>query len=592
MRFFRRAPSPTTRIARALLALTIGLGVTAVAPQPSGAATMTAPPWVKVVAAPGGGTATVTWAPVTSGPIDQYVVDILVDGTWVKAARCASDCTSREVRNLPPGRTVRISVFPQTAGVNGPYTLSAPLVVPPACATGAPQCIQVDGTSDAGPITGVAQGFLHSNGPGLDPTRVAALRPRSWRVRAVAGSYQSFDAARAQGAPILLLVSDAIPAPTTDPAAAGTLTGFLTTYRAQVRSYVQRLIADGRLPEWWEVQNEPDLLRWRPSTQLAQWQAAYEEIRALVPSARIIGPAPGRFMDTPVNAGPYGLDLRTFLAFAVQKGLRPAAVGWHENSVPNPFDFEMQPPVIGDHVARARQLLAASGLADVPIRIDEYSGPQDGPIPGWQVGWFTALEAARVSAAQHACFPFPNGVLTHDGCETPNLDNALVPTDQSPRANYWIELAYGQMTGRRLATSTSAATLSTLAAAATGGAITALVGRHVDCLPVANVLCPLQGHSRPAAVDIPLTVTVPSTTAAMRAVVQRVPFSSTAMTGPTQVSDTVVVASAGAVTVTLPKVADGDALIVRLTPTSVPTAAPPSVTLETSLQLALRSLGL
>jgi hypothetical protein len=93
-------------------------------------------------------------------------------------------------------------------------------------------------------------------------------------------------------------------------------------------------------------------------------------------------------------------------------------------------------------------------------------------------------------------------------------------------------------------------------------------------------------------VDIPLTVTVPSTTAAMRAVVQRVPFSSTAMTGPTQVSDTIVVASAGAVTVTLPKVADGDALIVRLSPTSVPTAAPPSVTLETSLQLALRSLGL
>jgi hypothetical protein len=574
------APSRAARSIRAVLAVTVGLAATFVAPSESGAAPTTAPAWVTLTASPSDPQATVSWAPV-SGSVDTYLTDVVVDGKFVMSAQCEAPCTTRKVRNLMPGQSVRVHVYARTAGVDGPSTASPTIVIPNPCPAGVTQCIRIDGASDDGPVTGVAQGFLLSNGPGLDHARAAALNPRSWRVRIADGSYTGFDAARSLGAEVLLLVSDAVSLPATDPATSGSLPEAIATYRAAVRSYVQTLIADGRVPDWWEVQNEPDLRTWSAQTQLAQWEAAYQEIKALLPAAKILGPSPSHFMGTPAVATTHGLDLQTFLRFAAERGLRPDAIGWHENAMPSLIDFQFQPNIVLDHVRWARELLAANGMPDVDIRIDEYGGWVDGPIPGWQVGWFSALETARVDAAEHSCFPFPNGITTYDGCETPNLDNALVPTSQAPRANYWVELAYGRMSGQRLTTSASTGSLSTLAVAGAGGTISALVGRHVDCLPGANSLCPLD-RSRPAAVDVPVTVAVPSSVSAMRVVVERVPFSSIEMTGPRMVLDTVISASASAVTVTLPNVADGDALILTLTPTSAPTTSPTTATTSPS----------
>ena len=580
MDLFFSAPSRATRIARVVLAVALGVGATFVAPSESGAAPATAPAWVTLTVSPGDGRADVTWAPITDGSVDAYVVDVFVDDVLTQSAECGPDCTSRELRSLPAGKPVRVGVHAMGGGAPGPSASSSTTVIPNPCPSGGPACIRIDATSDIGPVTRVAQGFLHSNFSGLDPARVAALDPRSWRVAAVGGNYASFDAARTRGAEVILVISDALRLPEPDPATTGTLAGALATYRAGVRAYVQGTIAAGRVPDWWEVQNEPDTTRQTTATQLAQWQVAYEEINALLPGAKILAPAPSRFMGTPSDATPDGLDLQTFLRFAVEQGLRPDAVGWHELAIPSPIDFEVSPYNMLDHVATARRLLAAFGMPDVDIRIDEFAGREDGPIPGWQVGWFTALETARVDASEHSCFPFPDGVSTSNGCWTPSLDNALTPKDQSPRGNYWVELAYGRMTGRRLSTMTSTPTISTLATADPDGAMTALVGRHATCLPVVNTACSLRSVSRPAALDVPVTVAVPTSTSALRVVVERVPFSSSAMAGPTVVLDSVLVPTSGAITFTLPRVADGDALILTLTPTAAPTS--PSTGLNTS----------
>jgi hypothetical protein len=53
------------------------------------------------------------------------------------------------------------------------------------------------------------------------------------------------------------------------------------------------------------------------------------------------------------------------------------------------------------------------------------------------------------------------------------------------------------------------------------------------------------------------------------------------MAGPAFVSETVVAASAGAVAFTLPKVADGDALILTMTPTTAPSTATTTTTTTT-----------
>jgi hypothetical protein len=585
MDLFFSAPSWATRSVRLVLVVALGLGALIVAPARSGAAPTSAPAWVTLTVSSHDGRATVTWAPVTDSAVDAYVVDVFVYDVPSTSAQCGPDCTSRELRSLPAGKPVRVVVHAQTGGVAGPGTSSATTVIPNPCPSGGPACIRIDGTSDIGPITRVAQGFLHSNSAGLDPARVAALDPRSWRVAAIDGGYgyASFDAARASGAEVILVLSDALRLPVPDPATTGTLDDALATYRTAVRSYVQRMIAGGRVPDWWEIQNEPDTTSQSQATQLGQWKVAYEEIKALLPSAKILAPAPSRFMGTPSDATPYGLDLQTFLRFAVEHGLRPDAVGWHDIAIPSAIDFEVSPYNVLDHVATARRLLAEAGMPEVDIRIDEFAGREDGPIPGWQVGWFSALETARVDAAEHSCFPFPDGLSTSNGCWTPSLDNALSPANQSPRGNYWVELAYGRMSGRRLSTMASTHTLSTVATASADGGMTALVGRHATCLPGTNTACSLRSVSRPAAVDVPVTIAVPTATAALRVVVERVPFSSDPMPEPTPVLDSVLVPSSGAITFTLPRVADGDALILTLTPTAAPTPPPrPSPVLNTS----------
>lgn len=560
-----RAPS------RALLAIAVGLAATFVAVPESSAAPTAAPASVTISAAPTGTDAIVSWSPV-SGPVDTYVIDIFVNGTQVKSAQCGSYCATRTVRYLSPGQSVRAAVYARHAGAAGPATSSPTIVIGNPCASAAP-CIRVNATSDVGPVTRVAQGYLLGYGPGLDVARAATLQPQSWRVRAAHGNYTGFDQARSLTDDILLIVGDHITLPATDPAASGTLDQALATYRTGVRAYVESLIAAGRLPDMWEIQNEPDLMGWSKATQLAQWKVGYEEIKALLPNAKILGLANGSYMGTPAEAKPNGVDLQTFLEFTSANGLRPDAIGWHENRVPTGLDFEMQPETILDHVAWARRLLAEKGMSDVEIRIDEYGGPQDDPIPGWQVGWFDALEKSGVSAAQRSCFPFRNGLLEVNGCETPNLATAVDPNTQDRRANYWVALTYGAMSGRRLATTSSTGTVSVLATASASGAMSALVGRHAGCVPVANSLCPM-GSYAPPPTDVPVSVTVPSSTAALRVKVERVPFSAYAMASPKLVSDAVVGANAGAVAFTLPDVADGDALILTMTPTTAPTATP------------------
>ena len=83
MHLYFSAPAGATRTVRAVVAALIGMAVLFIAPSESGAAPLTAPAWVTLTASPAEPQATVSWAPITSGAVDTYLTDVLVDGKFV-----------------------------------------------------------------------------------------------------------------------------------------------------------------------------------------------------------------------------------------------------------------------------------------------------------------------------------------------------------------------------------------------------------------------------------------------------------------------------------------------------------------------------
>lgn len=580
-----RARSPQARALIALALLAAASSTFVIDADLAGAAPVEAPAVVTIEALPGEPGILVSWPPV-SGPVDTYGIDLYVDDAHVIGFHCGRTCTERAVRHLTPGQTVHATVYASHDGIASTHTRSTQaVVVQNPCASGVQTCITIDGSRTVGPVTHVAQGFLHGNIPDLDMARARALNPQSWRVRAVGRDYRSFDAARALTDEVILLISDQVPYRPDAP-------NGLDDYRRAVRDYVRTVIADGRVPDLWEVQNEPDATGMTTDKLLAQWDIAYEEIMAADPDARIIGLSPSFFMPTSDFMLPTAVPLETFLDHVQAKGQRIAAIGWHENAILTYWDVKLQPDAIVDHVAWGREILAARGMSDVELRIDEFSGRADGLIPGWQVGYMRALEEAAVDGAQHSCFRFTHLLSQHEGCETRSLDNALAPDDQAPRANYWVELAYGRLEGERLVTGGSQSSVSTLAARDANGVVTALVGRHVSCLPLVNDVCPKLSLRAPAATDVLARVSVPTSVAAMRIVAHRIAFSSGSVTAPQAILDTVTGVADGAVAFTIPALADGDAVILTMRPTDPPavTGASSGTNVVASITAALRKL--
>jgi hypothetical protein len=460
-----------------------------------------------------------------------------------------------------------------------PKPTPTPTPTPTTSACPADACVGIDATVDAGPAELRAQGFLHgvSNDaggrPGAPPAPLLKpVMPRWWRVQ-ISRDVADARVAGSHGAVVTALLSDAWKAAHID-GRGRTKTPWSDwkEYKSWVTGFVTATERQGVRIDYWDIQNEPrDLTYYAAEDQysvttrnlLQQFLAAYQAIKAADPSARVVGPSLDGFQEYPGEYPGTILDLRTFLDFWVEHGLKLDAVSWHElSTIRGETDTTNAPEAIVQHVARARALLQARPTLGKPlIFINEYGASSTHLVPGWMVGNIAALEEANVNQANHSCW---GGVE----CFEPALDGLLTPDGTQTRAVYWVAAAYGAMTGRRVPVSTTQDGVTGFATfdPATS-TVRLLLGRHVSCTARTNPYCEEPASATPGPVGVAVTIKIASSNR-QQVTIARIPDVSGPLGLPQQVSTTTVTPTQGVVEVPIPAFADGDAYVITLSPTS------------------------
>lgn len=468
-------------------------------------------------------------------------------------------------------------------------------------------------SKSVGDLGHVALGFLNgfNTDAGVtitpsDEQLIDALHPRQWRLGQDGLNEPGgglFGVARAAGAEISLdLTSDWEDwAYSNDPEYWQTPYGDLSTYYSFIYDDVENRIAAGEVPTYFDVWNEPST-----SGTVNQWLSvygtAYSAIKAADPSAQVVGPSIASFVTTSAdepNQSGYQLSLSDFLKYEVSTGDRFAAIAWHEDgttvpaapssstamaedlpSEPDPGgqrDY-WSPAAIGEHVAEAKALISQyPSLAGTKVFVNEYGPTYAINVPGWMVGDFAALEDSGADEGMMTCV---------DGAACSNLLDGLIGTDGSPQMPYWVMKAYSDMSGSRLATTSSGSNLYVLATRPSDGrSIEALIGRADDCW--GGEQCPQFHSSADSRVGLSVNVAVPWSTNRVGATVQALPDDASAPIGSNDVATSPstrtlsgLVVRSGTATIPLAAVGDGEALYVTVepeTPVSAATTTPSRV---------------
>lgn len=359
-----------------------------------------------------------------------------------------------------------------------------------------PICIGVNARQPGGPVTHVADGIVHSAAnPAPDPGLVDALHPTSWRISSLA----EYPAAARSGAVITYLLSDGwyngtYGLSSLDPTGQVPPYANPDGYTNYVESAVRAAITAGDHVDYWEIQNEPDAACCGTiNQQLWMYKLGYDAVKAVDPTAKVMGPSLASFFDRPdpndaALAGEPSLDLKTFLQHAVDNGEQWDALSWHENnadinSTPNAVDT---PNVVVDHIRRARALIAQFPQAGNPLLVvNEYGGPGQ-TQPGFLVGSQSALEASGVGLASMACWGTTDAAGTYSTCREGAMDDLLERGGAQPAANFWVQKAYADMSGRQVAVQTSDPQITGVAAT-DGSGLSVLIGKHGGCHPLGRV---------------------------------------------------------------------------------------------------------
>jgi hypothetical protein len=483
----------------------------------------------------------------------------------VGSQTCAAGCSSTVFYYLPPGATYQAEVAPASLLSLLDAAWSNPVTLQDTCLVGA--CVTVDTASPLGPADHAAQGFLHSVDPGGDEAAYfAALNPTMWRSWIdIVGSPRRLDwsdwaVAAATATPTTLVVSDEWRMWT-----GGKVTPWdnWSYYRSWVTWLTEQVLAGPDKVTYFDVYNEPDILEdyytplayltVTPSLLLEQFLVTYQAIKAVDPAAQIIGPSLGWYHD---DGGLHYFGMTQFLDYAAANHLRLAAVSWHFLSG--------LPWEVTQEVADARQQISAlPALGDPQIFINEYGIDDLYRIPGWDVAYLDALTDAQVTSAVRTCYT--------DECSAPALDGLLGLGGSTTLPDYWVRLAYGDMTGDMVATSSSDDFVTSVASYnAASGSVSMLLGRGETC--VQNLLAPATlctDPSPPEPVTVQVVVPWKGVTAlvtgtdipgqAIKAMAQPTPAWSTtlAVRHDTQ--------GQGVVTFHIPALADGDAWAITLT---------------------------
>jgi hypothetical protein len=604
--------------------------------------------------------------PTSAGdaPIDRYVIQAYDDTLSVPGAQapyyagaiyaCAT-CTSATFNGLTSGDTYHFAIAAHNQYSYG-RSGSSNSIVPtdPSCPLGQ-MCLTVDGTSDQGPIAWRADGFLHGMGfatsttpqgeadfsyTGPDPGLVQALRPQQWRTNACTfpGGLGDPSDPNCQwitantSAATTDVISDTYGAITYNDfkalgvsgAGAGALPPWecWRCYAAQVQAIVSHTATNNDSPSYlgsavsptyWDIQNEPPSCCGGQSyygahqdgttaLSLQQFKTAYQAIKAVEPSAQIVGPSLADFTDTSIQCDaadhscapgygsndPHTLGLDSFLPYAVGNGLNFTAISWHDNG-----PSEDTPNVIGYQMSQFRWLLSEYGAGSLKAFVNEYGPEAANLIPGWSAGWIAALEGANVDAANRTCWPEKDQEgNTYGECSGPPCRGSALPGSSgtldglftspcllvdplAPDGNYWVYDYYASMSGERVSVGTSDQTLTALATKTdASGEMQVLLGRHETCTPAQNPSdcspssrLDLAMLPTPPPANVEMTVDYPYAAPSVNVSIADIPNSSGPVSQPTPSTQTLPV-NGGVVKIPITAMADGDAYTVTITPAS------------------------
>lgn len=515
---------------------------------------------------------TLTWNPVST-PVapERYNVGVFQGvgsaRQQVGAVSCDSPCTSMVIQARPGTVTSAVVSGSNPIGTSG-STWSNAVTVPQPCWLA---CLTV-ATAAAGTALGhQPAGFLDPNGP-ANPT---GLVPAQWRTNAHTLSQTPSSVLQGlKGASLTEILSD-------DWLTGHNLAGYAFTPWSNWSAYSQWVGNEVRAIEalgaqrgfsitYWEVQNEPfgghyySLSSQPPASETIanfeeQFLLAYQAIKAADPSAQVIGPSLIAWNANPGDTPGVGIDMRTFLDFCVNHGVRLGGVSFHVNAfnaIPGWYAAQgtpAQPSAVQAQVDQLRSMLAARPSVGNPaILVNEYGSPYTWQMPGWGVGWLSALDTAGVTGAGRSCW---------DSCGA-SLDGLLTGTGSATLPSYWVYNFFTSLGGRTVPVASSYSGVTGLASMATNGVVSVLVGRHENCTRAVNLYCP----ALPAE-PVTIQVQVPGASTASVAMAV-IPAGSNTGTPLTSVSPYQVAAPVtnGWATVTTPSLHDGDAVEVMVTP--------------------------
>lgn len=444
---------------------------------------------------------TLTAAPAGTGSVRLEWVDPGGVDRWTVVVRRASDSqrvamktvtgTGTTVDHLTPGTAYRIAI----GGVGRPDGIvwgSATLTLPadPVCGATVHPCVAVDATAVTGTATGVGRGVMMGLTSRTDPGRIADVDLGYHRIDAT--NPAQFQAARAAGGAIDVVLS-------------ATWTTYTRNtygidmnpwenwelYRAVIQQTVAWHLAQGLVPDYWEIQNEPDQAAWYrtvvPGMEattpriLQQFQVAHDAIRSVLPTAKIVGPSIGIF-DPPPGAL---LDMPTFLDYIAGNGLRFDVIAWHELQGGCGGGCDLGPRSVTQHVDAVRAMIAQRPALGTPeLHINEFGGPGNIQQAGATIGYFSSFVAAGIDHAGSACWPALYDGRSYDGCyyDPGTMDNILMPNGTTPTANWYVWEAYADITGSIVRASAARTDLSVLAGTDAAGTVTALIGSHPDLI--------------------------------------------------------------------------------------------------------------
>ncbi len=541
-----------------------------------------------------------SWTPSDSGtPATGAIVQLYEISDEVATYRteitCGASCTTTIFRGLTFGSTYEVTVWPTNASGAGIPGGSGPATLATTCPAGA--CVTLDATTPIGAANQSASGILDSvvSVPDM-ASDLSTLKTQMYRGAPGPNgdgtfNWQNWNVAVGAGTQTTLILSDEYneasggnpPTPWSD----------WTAYDTEITKLVTELVASGEQINYWEPYNEPggddgyyDAAGYAsetPALLLAQFLHTYQDIRAVVPNAAIIGPSLEHWSDYAGQYGDHAFDMATFLSFASANNLDLAAISWHEiddNLGPNPEENALFPTMIQDHVAEARQLIAAlPALGSPQIFIDEYGMPEVQNIPGWDVAYLSALTDAGVDSANRSCW--------FGACGEPVLDGLVGDHGASDPPIFDERLVYASMSGNMITTASTTDSVTALGSfdSSDGGTLKALIGRSVGCTqdPVCASSWPTATDAPPTSVSVSVTVPWNGGSALIALTdIEGQTFSDAPATTPvaSQADITSEGTDTGTATFDIPSFADGDAYSLVLTHSDAlapPPVSPPPV---------------